>query len=56
MVHAMEELQRRKEDMNITDREWNAVWMLKKVQKRKGKNDIQYHTLRDILKIEGHRT
>ena len=55
-LHAMEELQRRKEDMKITDREWNTVWMLKKAQKRKGMNDFQYHALRDILKVEGDRT
>ena len=30
--------------------------MLNKVQKRRGINDFQYFTLRDILKIEGERT
>ena len=52
----MEELQKRKEDIKITDREWNTVWMLKKTQKRKCMNDFQYHALRDLLKVEGDRT
>ena len=54
-LHAIEELQRRKVDMKVTDREWNAVWMLKKAQKRKCMNNFQYHALRDILKV-GDRT
>ena len=48
--------QRRKEDLKMTDREWNAVWMLKKVKKREGMNDFQCQALRDILKFEGDRT
>ena len=55
-LHYMEELQRRKEDIKVTDREWNTVWMLKKAQKRKGMNDFKYHALRDVLKVKGDKT
>ena len=55
-LHAMEELQRRKEDRKITDREWNIVLMLKKSQKRKGMCDFQNYSFRDVLKVEGDTT
>ena len=45
-LHAIEELQRRKDDLKMTDREWNVVWMFQKTQKRRGMNDFQYHALR----------
>ena len=42
-LHAMEEIQRRKKEINVIDEEWHAVWMLKKAKKRRGMNDFQYH-------------
>ena len=29
-LHAMEEIERRKEHLKIVEKEWHAVWMLKK--------------------------
>ena len=55
-LSAMEELQKSKREMMIVEEEWNAVWMLKKAQKRRVMNDFQYHALRDVLKTEGDRT
>ena len=37
------------------EKEWHAVWMLKKVQKRRGIEDFQSQTLRDVLKMERDR-
>ena len=47
--------QRKKEELTVNDKEWHSVWMLKKVQKRKGMEHFQYQELRDVLKVEGDR-
>ena len=41
--------------MKVLDKEWNGVWMLKKVEKRRGMEHFQYQTLRYVLKVEGDR-
>ena len=51
----MEEIQMRKEELKVVDKEWVSVWMLKKVQKRRGMEHFQYQTLKDVLKVEGDR-
>ena len=43
-LHTMEEMERRKEDLKIVEKEWYAFWMLKKAQKRRGMNEFQYPT------------
>ena len=35
LLQAMIELQRRKKEVNVVDKEWHLVCMLRKVQKRK---------------------
>ena len=55
LLQVMLEFQRRKEELRIGEKEWHAVWMLMKVQKRKGMEHFQYQTLRDVLKVEGDR-
>ena len=56
LLHAMEEIERRKDDLRITEKERHTVWMLKKSQKRRGMNNFQYQALRDVFKIEEDRT
>ena len=51
-LHTMEEIERRKEDLKVIEKEWHAVWMMKKAQKRRGMNEFQYHALRGVLKVE----
>ena len=41
LLQAMIEHQRRKEKMKIVEKEWHAVWLLKKVQKRRGIEHFQ---------------
>ena len=36
LLQVMLEFQRRKEELRIAEKEWCAVWMLMKVEKRKG--------------------
>ena len=55
LLQVMWDLKRRKEELKIGDKKWHAVWMLMKVQKRKGMEHFQYQTLRDVLKVEGDR-
>ena len=55
LLQTMIELQRRKEDLKVVEKEWHAVWMLNKVQKRRRMEHFQYQTLRDVLKVEGDR-
>ena len=55
LLQVMLEFQRRKEELRIGEKEWHAVWMLMKVQKRKEMEDFQYQTLRDVLMGEGDR-
>ena len=46
---------RRKEELIIGEEEWHGVWMLKKVQKRRGMELFQYQALRDVLKQDGDK-
>ena len=54
LLQVMVEIQRRK-ILKVLDKEWHMVWMLRKVQKRRGMEHFQYQTLRDILKVEGDK-
>ena len=49
-IQAMEEIQMRKE-LKVVDNEWFLVWMLQKVQRRRGMEYFQFQTLRYVLKI-----
>ena len=42
LLQAMIEFQRRKEELNVVNKEWHSAWMLMKVQKRKGMENFQY--------------
>ena len=42
-----------KEELKVVYKEWFSVWMLKKVQKRRGMDHFQYQALLDALKKEG---
>ena len=42
-------------DKKVVDKEKHAVWMLNKVQKRRGMEHFYHQTLRDVLKVEGDR-
>ena len=53
LLQAMIELQRRNEELKVVEKEGHTVWMLKKVQKRRGMEHFQYQTQRDVLKVEG---
>ena len=55
LLQTIIEFQRRKEELNVFEKEWHCVWMLLKVQKRKGMEHFQYQALRDVLKEEGER-
>ena len=39
-LYAMEEKERRKEDLKVIEKEWHAVWMLKKAQKRRSMSEF----------------
>ena len=51
----MVKFRRRKEELSIGEEEWHGVWMLKKVQKRRGMEHFQYQALRDVLKQDGYK-
>ena len=51
----MEEIQRRKEELSVLDREWHSMWMLKVAWRRRGRNEVKYHSLKDMLKPEGDK-
>ena len=48
----MRELRKRKRDLNATEDEWDAVWMLSIVKRRKRIDKFIYQALRDIVKVE----
>ena len=35
ILNVMEEMERRKGDLKVMEKEWHAVWMLKRAQKRR---------------------
>ena len=53
LLLAMKELRRRKKDLNITEDEWDAVWMLTTVKRRKRIDRFIHQALRDVVKQEG---
>ena len=55
LLQVMLEFKWKKEELHVLENDWNAVLMLKKVQKRKGMEQFQYQALRDVLKVEGDR-
>ena len=42
-------------EYGMVDKEWFSLWMIQKVQQRRGMEYFQYQTLRDVLKIERDR-
>ena len=52
-VFAMKELNQRKLDLEITDKEWFSVWMLGKAKKRKKLDSFEFQALRTIVKSGG---
>ena len=49
----MKELRQKKKDLNITEDEWNVVWMLTMVKKRKRIDRFIQQALRDVVKLGG---
>ena len=50
---AMEELDLREKELDISYKEWKSVWMLQMTRKRKSVEMFQYQALRDIIKAGG---
>ena len=42
LLQAIKEIQMRKEELKVVEKEWISVWMLKKVQKRRRMEQFQY--------------
>ena len=42
LLFAMEEIDRRRKELKITENEWFSVWMLRRVKKRKRMETSQY--------------
>ena len=49
----MEEINKRREELKVTEKEWFSVWMLGKVKKRKRMEAFQYQALREVVKEGG---
>ena len=49
----MKELNQRRKELNMTEDEWVAVWMLSIIKKRKRLDKFIYQALRDIVKLGG---
>ena len=45
----------RKHELKVVDMRWFPVWMLQKVQRRRGIEHFPYQIDRDVLKIQGNR-
>ena len=50
---AMEELNLREKELDISYEEWKSVWMLQKTKRRKSIEVFQYQTLWDNVKVGG---
>ena len=53
LLFAMEEIDRRRKELKITENEWFSVWMLGRVKKRKRMETSQYQALRNVVKEGG---
>ena len=53
LLLGMKELRQRKKELNITEDEWDTVWMLTIVKKRKKIDKFIFQALRDIVKQGG---
>ena len=53
LLLGMKELKQRKRDLKITEDEWDAVWMLSIVKKRKRIDKFIHQALRDVVKLGG---
>ena len=53
LLLAMEEINKRREEQKIYEKEWFSVWMLGRVNMRKRMEDFQFKALRDIVKEGG---
>ena len=49
----MEKLIARKEEMKVTSKEWDSVWMMVETKKRKGLENYQLQELRKVVKANG---
>ena len=47
LLQVMVEIERRKEELKVLDKEWHMVWMLRKVQKTRGMEHFQYQEVRN---------
>ena len=53
LLLGIKELRQRKKEMKVTEDEWDAVWMLTIVKKRKKIDKFIFQALRDIVKQGG---
>ena len=51
LLLGMKELRQKKKDLNVTEDEWDAVWMLSIVKKRKKIKKFIQQALRDVVKL-----
>ena len=54
LLLGMKELNQRRKELNMTEDEWVAVWMLSIIKKRKTLDKFIYQALRDIAKLGGN--
>ena len=54
-LFAMEKMIARKEEKQVTMREWDAIWMMIGARKRKGIENYQLLELRKVLKANGEK-
>ena len=53
LLLGMKELRQKKKDLNVTEDEWDAVWMLSIVKKHKKIDKFIQQALRDVVKLGG---
>ena len=53
-LFAMEKLIARKEELKVTHKEWDSIWMMVQTRKRKGVESYQLQELRKVVKETGH--
>ena len=49
LLLAMEEINKRREERKISEKEWFSVWMLQRVKKRKQMEAFHYQAQRDVF-------
>ena len=53
LILAMKEINQRRKDLEMTDDEWVAVWMLGNIKKRRKIDKYVYQALRNVVKEGG---